>query len=102
MNKLEPLTIREYDVLCGLITRKSKNEIAEDLGVTINTVKFHSKNIYAKWQVARRSDVVVVWTSHVLAGTADGLIVSRKNQRTKYRLPFMPVLEGHILESQMH
>ncbi|WP_226931211.1 LuxR C-terminal-related transcriptional regulator [Parafrankia sp. CH37] len=54
----EPLNAREIDILrllnCGL----SNKEIARSLGLTINTVKWYLKNIYAKLGVARRGESV--------------------------------------------
>lgn len=54
----EQLTDREYMVLVRLPTRQSNAEIAERLGVSLNTVKTHLKHIYRKLDVAGRSEAV--------------------------------------------
>lgn len=52
------LSPRELDVL-GLMARGLSNEeIAEQLFVSINTVKTHSSNIYVKLDVKRRTQAV--------------------------------------------
>jgi len=55
---VEQLTDREYMVLVHLPSRESNAEIAERLGVSLNTVKTHLKHIYRKLNVAGRSDAV--------------------------------------------
>jgi LuxR family maltose regulon positive regulatory protein len=54
----EQLTERENVVLQFLPTRLSTTEIAERLGVSLNTVKTHLKHIYRKFGVAGRRDAV--------------------------------------------
>jgi LuxR family maltose regulon positive regulatory protein len=55
---VEPLSEREFDVLQLLASRLSGTEIAEELAISANTVRFHIKNIYGKLGVHRRSDAV--------------------------------------------
>jgi LuxR family maltose regulon positive regulatory protein len=55
---IEPLSERESEVLWFLATHLSSTEIAEELLISPNTVRFHIKNIYAKLGVHRRSDAV--------------------------------------------
>jgi len=55
---VEPLTEREMEVLRLLNTHLSSAEIAERLYVSVNTARFHIKNIYGKLGVHRRSDAV--------------------------------------------
>jgi LuxR family maltose regulon positive regulatory protein len=52
----EPLTERELTVLRLLATSLSTAEIADRLFISISTVRSHTKNIYAKLNVHRRSD----------------------------------------------
>ena len=54
----EPLSARELEVLRLLDTYLSSTEIAEALYVSVNTVRFHIKNMYGKLGVHRRSDAV--------------------------------------------
>jgi len=56
----EPLTPRERLVLVQLSTGRSNGEIAEDLRISVNTVKFHLRNVYGKLGAWRRSDAVRV------------------------------------------
>ncbi|HET7487829.1 MAG TPA: LuxR C-terminal-related transcriptional regulator [Acidimicrobiales bacterium] len=55
---VEQLTEREFMVLPFLPTRLSNVEIAETLGVSLNTVKTHLKHIYRKLGVAGRSEAI--------------------------------------------
>jgi LuxR family maltose regulon positive regulatory protein len=55
---VEPLSERESEVLRFLATHLSSTEIADELLISPNTVRFHIKNIYAKLGVHRRSDAV--------------------------------------------
>jgi LuxR family transcriptional regulator, maltose regulon positive regulatory protein len=57
---VEQITEREYMVLTLLPTRLSNLEIAERLGVSLNTVKTHLKHIYRKLGVTGRSEAVAV------------------------------------------
>ncbi len=54
----EPLNPRELDILRLLERGLANKEIARNLGLTINTVKWHLKNIYVKLGVARRGESV--------------------------------------------
>jgi len=56
---IEPLTDRELDVLEELTKGLTNREIAERLMVSLNTVKTHTKNIYAKLEVRNRTEAVV-------------------------------------------
>ena len=51
---IDPLTEREMEVLRLIDEGMSNHEIAENLNITINTVKGHIKNIYQKLGVNRR------------------------------------------------
>lgn len=55
---VEQLTEREFKVLVLLPTRLSNAEIAEALGVSLNTIKTHLKHIYRKLGVIGRSEAV--------------------------------------------
>ncbi len=52
----EPLTERERDVLRFLSSRLTLNEIAEELYISSNTLKFHLKVIYRKLGVNSRAE----------------------------------------------
>jgi LuxR family transcriptional regulator, maltose regulon positive regulatory protein len=53
---LEPLTDRERDVLRFLPSRLTTREIADELYVSVNTLKFHLKVIYRKLGVSSRAE----------------------------------------------
>ncbi len=52
------LTGQEMKVLERLAAGQSNKEIARTLGLSPNTVKTHTANLYAKMEVARRSQAV--------------------------------------------
>lgn len=54
----EPLNAREVMILRHLERGLSNAEIAAGLGLTVNTVKWHLKNIYVKLSTARRGAAV--------------------------------------------
>jgi LuxR family maltose regulon positive regulatory protein len=55
---VEPLSDRELQVLRLLATHLTNAEIGEQLFVSVNTVRFHVRNVYAKLDVHTRSDAV--------------------------------------------
>jgi LuxR family transcriptional regulator, maltose regulon positive regulatory protein len=55
---LEPLTARELEVLGRLAAGQTNRGIAEELVVTLDTVKRHVSNILAKLQVTNRTQAV--------------------------------------------
>jgi LuxR family maltose regulon positive regulatory protein len=57
---IEPLTERERDVLRFLPSRLTIREIADELFVSMNTLKFHLKVIYRKLGVSSRAEAAEV------------------------------------------
>lgn len=55
------LTDREREVLTLLAEDLSQQQIAAELGVSINTVKTHARTIYRKLGVANRREAAAVW-----------------------------------------
>jgi LuxR family maltose regulon positive regulatory protein len=55
---IEPLSERELEVLRLLTTSLSSTEIAQELFISVNTVRSHIKSIYGKLNVHRRRDAV--------------------------------------------
>ena len=54
----EPLTHREIDVLDAMAAGKANKQIADDLGISSHTVKFHTSSIYQKLHVTNRAEAV--------------------------------------------
>jgi ATP/maltotriose-dependent transcriptional regulator MalT len=54
----EPLSEREQQVLRLLVTHLSQQEMADELCVSVNTIRFHTKSIYRKLGVHERSHAV--------------------------------------------
>ena len=57
-NKIELLSVREREIFQLITLRKSNKEIANELNVSVNTVKFHIKNIYEKLEIKSRKEVL--------------------------------------------
>jgi DNA-binding NarL/FixJ family response regulator len=56
---IEPLTTREREVLRLLASGLTNKEIAQRLGVTDHTIKFHVNGILGKLGAATRTEAVV-------------------------------------------
>ena len=55
------ITQREGEILELLLQRKHNQEIANQLYLSLGTVKTHTHNIFIKLQVEKRSEVCEVW-----------------------------------------
>ena len=55
----EPLTAKEQQVVAAMVDGLSYKMIADRLGVTLETVRQHIKNIYRKLQVNSKGEVIV-------------------------------------------
>ncbi len=55
---VNPLTDRECEVLDLILSAKSNKAIAEKLFISESTVKTHVKNIFAKYDVASRAELI--------------------------------------------
>ena len=51
------LTARESDILLQISFGKNNQQIAEELFVSVNTIKFHIRNIYEKLDVKKRAEI---------------------------------------------
>jgi DNA-binding NarL/FixJ family response regulator len=56
---LQELTAREHDVLSMLVRGHSYKMAAAQLGIGLETLRFHIKNIYAKLHVNSKSEAVI-------------------------------------------
>lgn len=59
MAQFPQLSNREWDVVKHLLQGKSNKLIALSLGISDRTVEFHLKNIYAKFQVSSRIELIL-------------------------------------------
>jgi LuxR family maltose regulon positive regulatory protein len=59
-----PLSARERDVLAQLVSLSNLGEIADDLAVSVNTVKSHVRAIYGKLGVSSRRAAVLTALEH--------------------------------------
>ncbi len=55
------LTGREQEILAALAQGSSNAQIANDLGISLNTVKFHLKNLYGKLNIQNRAQAVACY-----------------------------------------
>lgn len=51
------ITAQEYKIVASLLTGKSYKQITEKLFISLNTLKYHIKNIYTKLQINSRSEL---------------------------------------------
>jgi DNA-binding CsgD family transcriptional regulator len=59
MEQFNRLSKREWEVLTLLLQGKSNKLIASSLGISKRTVEFHLKNIYAKFEVNSRIELIL-------------------------------------------
>ena len=60
-NPLTTLTRRELEVLSDLAAGRTNKQIARDLGVSLNTVKFHVRNLFQKLGVTSRGQAIAMY-----------------------------------------
>jgi two-component system nitrate/nitrite response regulator NarP len=60
-NPLTTLTRRELEVLSDLASGRTNKQIARDLGVSLNTVKFHVRNLFQKLGVNSRGQAIALY-----------------------------------------
>lgn len=77
MSEFPRLSNREWDVLKLLLQGKSNKLIASSLGISNRTVEFHLKNIYAKFQVSSRIELILK-----LGNTAGGFEIEKPGYST--------------------
>lgn len=68
------LSARERDVLAHIASGKTNQEVADLLGLTVNTVKAHLKSIYRKLDVSDRVQVVLQAIRLGIVDVPDALI----------------------------
>ncbi|MDD3704813.1 MAG: LuxR family transcriptional regulator [Clostridiaceae bacterium] len=58
VNTLDPLTVREQEVLQLILSGKANREIAVALNISESTVKTHVRNIFSKYDVSSRAELI--------------------------------------------
>lgn len=57
---IDDLSLREKEIFDLIVLSKTNKEIANELNISINTVKFHVKNIYEKLNIKSRKEAVLL------------------------------------------
>lgn len=70
MEKMEPLTSREKEILGLIATGKGNRDIADVLGIEEKTVKNHINNIYSKLQIKSRYQAIAYMLQSGSAGNS--------------------------------
>lgn len=84
--EFDRLTERELEVLRCIMDGSSDEEIAEELYLSINTIKWHNRNIYAKLGVTSRTQALAAFLEAGLL-KAPRSKTNRERTRTKDNLP---------------
>lgn len=58
LRKKFDLSERESQVLDGMIRGLQNNEIADNLFISVSTVKYHSKKIFEKLSISNRNQII--------------------------------------------
>ncbi len=58
---LQHLTPKERELLAALATGRTNNQLASDFGVSVNTVKFHLRNLFDKLSIHNRTQAVAAY-----------------------------------------
>lgn len=65
---LDPLTVREQEVLQLILSGKSNREIAGALFISENTVKTHARSIFSKYDVSSRAELISILLKNQTVG----------------------------------
>ena len=60
-NPLSMLTRKELEILSSLAAGRTNKQIATEAGVSVNTVKFHVKNLFEKLNVNNRGQAIALY-----------------------------------------
>ena len=90
------LSKREKDVLKLVLQGKSNKQIALSLDISVRTVEFHLKNIYAKFQVSSRIELILKLANATGTAKIEELgysTVDRQGENTENRGRFNPQMD---------
>ena len=62
---LQHLTPKERELLAALATGRTNDQLAGDFGVSVNTIKFHLRNLYEKMEIKNRAQAVAAYFSSI-------------------------------------
>ena len=65
---LDPLTVREQEVLQLILSGKSNREISEALFISENTVKTHARSFFSKYDVSSRAELISTLLKYQIGG----------------------------------
>lgn len=61
---LDPLTDKEFDVVMEMIKGQSYSDLETKLNISKNTLKYHTKRIFNKFNVSNRANLMQMLLSH--------------------------------------
>src|SRR6185369_2921765 len=96
------LSKREKEVLSLLLQGKSNKQIALSLDISVRTVEFHLKNIYAKFQVSSRIELILKLGHTTGSVKIEGLgysAVDRMGENTENRDKLNPQMDWTAFRS---
>lgn len=96
------LTDREHQTLELMVGGLSNREIAESLGVSINTVKTYGRTVYRKIGARSRVQAVLYWQQNYskTVGLGDGLAQARREAENTLRV--LVPLPGRAVDVQKY
>jgi predicted ATPase/DNA-binding CsgD family transcriptional regulator len=84
--QVDPLTVREIEILRYVADGSSDREIAEALFLSLNTIKWHNRQIYSKLGVASRTQAVALASQEGLLEIQPAPLVGEVAKR-RHNLP---------------
>ena len=106
MDDFTRLSDREQEVTNLLLEGKSNKQIASALHISENTVEFHLKNIYSKYQVNSRTELILKLRDSVVAEDEktgeNGESLDGKNRFTAFKESVSRVLKELKMENVLN
>jgi DNA-binding CsgD family transcriptional regulator len=94
-----PLSKREKEVLKLVLQGKSNKQIALSLDISVRTVEFHLKNVYAKFQVSSRIELILKLGNAAKTGELGYSTVERPGENTDNGGRFNPQMDWATFRS---
>ena len=88
-----PLSKREQEVFNLVLQGKSNKQIALSLDISVRTVEFHLKNIYAKFQVTSRIELLLKLGHAAQIEELGYSTVDRRGEKTENGEGFNPLMD---------